>query len=570
MQKMGFGSKWIGWMWNCISIVKYSVLVNGVPAGFFSSTKGLRQGDPLSPYLFIMGMEVLSVLITRAIEGGFIHGCRIWRGREQAVNITHLLFADDTIVFCEAKKEALLHLGWVLFWFEAASGLKINLDKCMVIPVGEVEGVLEMAAEIGYRVGQLPTVYLGLPLGAPNRASSVWVGVEERMRRRLALWKRQYLSKEGRITLIKSTLSSIPLYQMSVFRMPKSVARRIEKLQRDFLWGGANGDNKVHLVRWEVVCADKEKGGLGLRKLTLLNKALLGKWIWRFARAKEELWKKVLEAKYGKEELGWRTRKANGAFGVGVWKEILKESTWCWENMGFKVGKGNRIRFWTDLWCGNNVLSQGFLNLFSMAVHRDVTVKECWDQNVGQGGWNLRLLRDLNDWELGLVGNLLVELRDYSVNLEDDSVFWKKGEDGLFKVKKAYNVLVNSQGVDFPHSNVWVDKVPTKIAFFAWEATWGKVLTLDRLQRRGWQLPNRCFLCGCEEETINHILIHCTVAKGLWNIILALCGVQWVFPNSVKEVLSSWKGSFVGRKRKKCGSPSRYSFSGLYGRRGIG
>ncbi|RVW44645.1 hypothetical protein CK203_086888 [Vitis vinifera] len=111
-----------------------------------------------------------------------------------------------------------------------------------------------------------------------------------------------------------------------------------------------------------------------------------------------------------------------------------------------------------------------------MAAHRNVTVEECWDQNVGQGGWNLRLLRDLNDWELGLVGNLLVELRDYSVNVEDDSVFWKKGEDRLFKVKKAYNVLVNSQGLDFPHSNVWVDKVPTKIAFFAWETTWGRSL----------------------------------------------------------------------------------------------
>ncbi|RVW50807.1 Transposon TX1 uncharacterized 149 kDa protein [Vitis vinifera] len=268
MQKMGFGSKWIGWMWNCISTVKYSVLVNGVPTGFSQLQKGPLKG--IHPWLQDM----------------------------------------------ERKR--------------AASGLKINLDKSMVIPVGEVEGVLEMAAEIGCRVGQLPTVYLGLPLGTPNRASSVWDGVEERMRRRLALWKRQYLSKGWRITLIKSTLSNIPLYQMSVFRMPKSVVRRIEKLQRDFLWGGANGGNKAHLVRWEVVCADKEKGGLGLRKLTLLNKALLGKWIWRFACAKEELWKKVLEAKYGKEELGWRTRKANGAFGVGVWKEILKESTWCW------------------------------------------------------------------------------------------------------------------------------------------------------------------------------------------------------------------------------------------------
>ncbi|WJZ96350.1 hypothetical protein VitviT2T_015043 [Vitis vinifera] len=148
MQKMGFISKWIGWMWSCISTVKYSMLVNGGPAGFFSSSKGLRQGDPLSPYLFVMGMEVLSALITRAVEGGFIYGC-----------------------------------------------LKINLDKNMVIPVGEVEGVLDMAVEIGCKVGQLPTVYLRLPLEAPSRAFSVWDGVEEKMRRKLALWKRQFLSK---------------------------------------------------------------------------------------------------------------------------------------------------------------------------------------------------------------------------------------------------------------------------------------------------------------------------------------------------------------------------------------
>ncbi|RVW46483.1 putative mitochondrial protein [Vitis vinifera] len=185
-------SRWpFGWMWSCISTAKFSVLVNGVLAGFFSSSKGLRQGDPLSPYLFVMGMEVLSVLITRAVEGGFIYGCRIWRGRGQAVNISHLLFADDTIVFCEAKKEFLTYLSWILFWFEAASGLKINLDKSMVIPVREVEGVHEMAVEIRCRVGQLPAVYLGLPLGASNKASSAWDGVEEKVRRRFALWKRQ-------------------------------------------------------------------------------------------------------------------------------------------------------------------------------------------------------------------------------------------------------------------------------------------------------------------------------------------------------------------------------------------
>ncbi|RVW57156.1 LINE-1 reverse transcriptase-like [Vitis vinifera] len=361
MQKMGFGSKWIGWMWNCISTVKYSVLVNGVPAGFFSSTKGLRQGDPLSPYLFIMGMEVLSVLITRAAEGGFIQGCKIWRGREQAVKITHLLFADDTIVFCEAKKEALLYLGWVLFWFEAASGLKINLDKSM------------------------GCIGLG------------WGGGEN----------------EEKARPLETSISI-------------QSGKKDRKAPKRFFVGPSQWGSKIHLVKWEAVCTDKEKGGLGLRKITLLNKALLGKWIWRFACAKEELWKKVLEAKYEKEELGWRTRKANGAFGVGVWKEILKESTWCWKIWGLRWVK---------------------------------------DQNTGQGGWNLGLLRDLNDWEVGLVGNLLAVLRDYSVNVEDDSVFWKKGGDGLFKVKYAYNVLVNSQGLDFPHSNVWVGKVQPKLPF---------------------------------------------------------------------------------------------------------
>ena len=289
------------------------------------------------------------------------------------------------------------------------------------------------------------------------------------MRRRLALWKRQYLSKGGRITLIKSMLASIPLYQMSLFRMPKSVARRLEKLQRDFLWGGVNGGNKAHLVKWKV-CADKEKGGLGLRKLVCLNKVLLGKWIWMFARAKEELWKKVLEAKYGQEDFGWRTRKANGVFGVGVWKKILKESDWCWENMAFKVGKGNKIRFWTDPWCGNYVLSQSFPNLFAMAAHRNATVEEMWNQNFGQGGWNLRFLRDFNDWELDTVGNLLDVLREHRVTLEEDSVIWKEGRDGLFRVKKAYNMLASPIVAEFLNSNIWVDRVPTKIAFFAWEA----------------------------------------------------------------------------------------------------
>ena len=404
LHKMGFGSKWVGWMWSCLSSAKFSVLVNGVPAGFFPSTKGLRQGDPLSPYLFIMGMEVLDVLIRRAVEGGFLSGCNIRGGSGPSLNISHLFFADDTMVFCEAKKDHLTYLGWILFWFEAASGLRINLAKSEIIPVGEVVEVEELAVELGCRVGTLPSQYLGLPLGAPNRAPYIWDGVEERVRRRLALWKRQYISKGGRVTLIKSTLASMPIYQMSIFRMPKVVVRRIEKVQRDFLWGGGNMERKVHLVKWEVVCTDKDKGGLGLRKLALLNKALLGKWIWRYAGEKNILWRQVIKVKYGQEGLDWRPKKGNGAIGVGVWKEIWKESDWCWDNMSFRVGKGNMICFWTDVWCSDSSLAQRFPHLFGMAAHKSLTVEEMWDQNSGQGNWNLHFLRDFNDWEIELVG----------------------------------------------------------------------------------------------------------------------------------------------------------------------
>ncbi|RVW35996.1 putative ribonuclease H protein [Vitis vinifera] len=300
----------------------------------------------------------------------------------------------------------------------------------------------EMAAELGCKVGSMPSVYLGLPLGAPNKSTVVWDGVEEKMRRRLSHWKRQYISKGGRLILIKSTMASIPLYQMSLFRMPKSVARRLEKLQRDFLWGGGNLERKVHLVNWEVVCTEKEKGGLGLRKLIPLNKVLLGKWIWRFACEKENLWKQVLLAKYGQEGFGWMTKKANGTFGVGVWKEIMKEKDWCWENMAFIMGNGTRISFWNDLWCGCSVLSQRFPHLYGMAAHRNGTVEDMWDQNVGQGDWDVRFVRGFNDWELDLVGNLLHALRGFNPTLEEDAVFWKGGRNEKFKVKEAYNLVL--------------------------------------------------------------------------------------------------------------------------------
>ena len=105
-------------------------------------------------------------------------------------------------------------------WFEALLGLRINLNKSDIIPVGPVVNVEELATELGCGVGSLPTSYLGLPLGASHKALGVWDSVEERFQKRLASWKMQYISKGGRLTLIHNTLSSLPLYYLSLFRMP--------------------------------------------------------------------------------------------------------------------------------------------------------------------------------------------------------------------------------------------------------------------------------------------------------------------------------------------------------------
>ena len=183
-------------------MASFSVLCNGSLADFFQSTRGLRQGDPLSPYLFVIGMEALSCLLERAVEGNFISGCKFVDRRGESLSISHLLYADDTLILCEASQDQMVYLGWTLMWFGAMSGLSINMNKSENIPVGRVANVAKLVVELGCGVGSLPAKYLGLPLGAPNKSLGVRDFIEERFRKRLASSKRQYISEGGRLTLI--------------------------------------------------------------------------------------------------------------------------------------------------------------------------------------------------------------------------------------------------------------------------------------------------------------------------------------------------------------------------------
>jgi hypothetical protein len=130
--------------------------------------------------------------------------------------------------------------------------------------------------------------------------------------------------------LIKSTLSSLPTYFLSLFAVPSSVAHRIEKLQRDFLWGGIGDEFKYHLVNWRIICAPIQQGGLGLRQIIPFNQALLGKWLWRFANERNAYWRHVIACKYGCDRDGWHSKEGRGGHGVCILLEPVIQSGFGW------------------------------------------------------------------------------------------------------------------------------------------------------------------------------------------------------------------------------------------------
>jgi hypothetical protein len=224
----------------------------------------VRQGDPLSPFLFVIVMEAFSRMAKAMVDHSRFSGFAVGaRGSEQ-VHISHLLFADDTLVFSGASLDQVLAIDDLLICFELVSGLKINLAKSILVPVGEVSNVGPLAEVLGCEVGTLPIPYLGLPLGSRFKDKASWNGVVEKSIRTLTSWKRMYLSKGGRIALIKSTLSNLPTYLLLILPIAMAVAKHIEKIQCGSLWGRVGEEFKFHLVNWPKVCSPIQEEGLGI------------------------------------------------------------------------------------------------------------------------------------------------------------------------------------------------------------------------------------------------------------------------------------------------------------------
>jgi hypothetical protein len=438
--------------------------------------------------------------------------------------------------------EQIQHLRCLLLCFEAVSGLKVNLSKSMIVPIGVVGNLEALSSILGCGVESLPLIYLGLPLGATHRDPSIWDVVIGKIEAKLAGWKRMYLSKGGRLTLIKSMLSNIPTYYLSLFQVPMGVAKRIEKLQRDFLWGGVGEEFKFHLVKWSKICMTTETGGLGVRNLIHFNQALLGKWLWRFATERAAWWQKLVVAKYDIIRGGWCSKEVGGPHGVGLWKGIRRGWDTFKHYVRFEVGTGSQVLFWKDVWCGDRPLMNAFPALFNIACAKEAWVEENMAIVNGAIQWNVLFIRPVHDWELEEVLRFFELL--YSQQLRqggEDKICWAPLKRRFFEVKSYYKLRINSKPVDGTWKSIWKSKAPPMVAFFVWTAALGKILTMDNLRKKNIIVAEWCCMCKKSGESIVHLLLHCEVAMEVWNMVCHLFGVMWVMTGSVVECLRSWR-----------------------------
>lgn len=239
--------QWIKWMLLCVSSVQYSVLMNNEKAGSVSPGRGLRQGDPLSPYLYILCTEGLSSLIKNGVRGGNIHGIKICR---RAPIVTHLLFADDSFLFMKANDREVNFVKELLHCYELASGQAINLDESVLFFSSNVslQNRQLLANTLGVHTRQDVGKYLGLPSLIGRNRIDVFNYVTDRIWKKVSSWKGKTLSMAGREVLIKSVAQAIPSYCMCMYLIPPSLGDEIQKMLNSFWWGSNNSESKG--IKW--------------------------------------------------------------------------------------------------------------------------------------------------------------------------------------------------------------------------------------------------------------------------------------------------------------------------------
>ncbi|XP_043694392.1 uncharacterized protein LOC122645112 [Telopea speciosissima] len=296
LTSFGFNQQWIETVMFCVENTQLSILLNGTPQTFFKPTRGLRQGDPLSSYLFVLCAEALSTKLALAHQQNSIKGIQICRGGQK---LTHMAFADDLIFFGEATMAEARAMNDVLEVYCRFSGQTLNINKSRAQFSPNVSSTTKRQLREFFQISPTTSLdtYLGIPFVNGKLSKRHCDNLVSRVSQKLQHWKTQHLSPAGKIVLVQSTLSVLPQYSMSCFKLPVSVQKTLDSISRRFYW--SNGvNNQVPTISWNTIGMPRRVGGLSIKLSSLMNTALLAKKRLELLTFASSLWVQLMRKKY--------------------------------------------------------------------------------------------------------------------------------------------------------------------------------------------------------------------------------------------------------------------------------
>lgn len=505
---LGFPDIFINWIHVCISTAYFSVVINGELEGFFGSSRGIRQGCSLSPYIFVLVQNVLSRLLTRAVSSG-----RVGRHpRCDRVCVSHLSFADDILVFTNGSPSSLHETMSIMAEFASISGLHINASKsALFIGGSNPQNLILAALNYGIPVEQLPIRYLGLPLTTKSMSAHDYNPLMDKIRSRFLSWTSKSLSYAGRLQLISSVITSISSFWCSVFRLPQRCFDEIEKMCCAFLWSGNPNTTTGVRVSWHDVCKPKSEGGLGLRKLRDVSRAFAFRLIWRLFSMAGSLWVAWTKQNLLKKCGFWSA--SSKTLGSWIWRKLLKLREEIRPFIRAKVNNGEMVSFWHDHWMpmGKLLAITGEAGPRILGIPIHATVKDA----LGPTGWRLRRTRIPH---IALLITQLRELMPPNPNLGPDVFLWRHEDDDYKPYFSTYHtwqqIRQQSPMMDWSHA-VWFNQGIPRFAFITWMSLRNRLPTGDRMHSWGFHQP--CVLCGEREESRDHLFFACPFSFTLWS-----------------------------------------------------
>ncbi|KAG7564174.1 Ribonuclease H domain [Arabidopsis suecica] len=497
------------------SDVQYRVLLNGQPRGLIVPERGLRQGDPLSPYLFILCTEVLIANIRKAEREKLITGIKV---ANASPSVSHLLFADDSLFFCKANKDQCEVILGILKKYEAVSGQQINFLKSSIQFGHKVDENIkdEIKATLGItNIGGMGS-YLGLPESLGGSKTKIFSFVRDRLQTRINGWSAKFLSKGGKEVMIKSVAAALPTYVMSCFRLPKTITSKLTSAVANFWWS-SNGDSRgMHWMAWNKLCNSKSEGGLGFRNVDDFNSALLAKQLWRLITVPDSLFAKVFKGRYFRKSNPLENIKSySPSYG---WRSICSARSLVNKGLIKRVGSGTSISVWEDPWIPAQFPRPAKSN--GSLVDPLLKVNNLIDSR--SNFWNIDLLKEIFDPEdVALISALHV-----GAPTKEDTLGWHFTKSGKYTVKSGYHTTrIEKSETTFSligpdirplKAHSWQVHCPPKIRHFLWQILTGCVPVTENLRKRGIVCDTGCARCGEPVETINHTLFQCHPARQIW------------------------------------------------------